>query len=129
MTESTSFRNILDGVSGKRLLQGLVIGVVGTIGFGFGLGGWTLSGTVAEKVQIAEDSAIVAALAPICADRFEKAATAENGMVAELKGVNAWERNTHLMTAGWATFAGGAEPEYMVARECANLLNVAYKFE
>ena len=50
-------------------------------------------------------------------------------MVAELKGVNAWERNTHLMKAGWATFAGGEEPEYMVARECANLLNVAYKFE
>ncbi|MEX2617421.1 MAG: hypothetical protein WD767_15115 [Alphaproteobacteria bacterium] len=129
MTESTSIRNILDGVSGKRLLQGLVIGVVGTIGFGFGLGGWTLSGTVAERVQVAEDAAVVAVLAPICAERFEKAATAENGMVAELRGVNAWERNTHLMQAGWATFPGGEKPEYMVARECASLLNMAYKFE
>jgi hypothetical protein len=129
MTESTSIRNILEGMSGKRLFQGLVVGVVGTLGLGFGLGGWNLGGTVAEKVQIAEDAAIVAALAPICAERFEKAATAENGMVAELKGVNSWERNTHLMQAGWATFAGGAKPEYMVARECASLLNTAYKFE
>ncbi len=129
MTESTSARNFLEGTSGKRLFQGLVVGVVGTLGLGFGLGGWNLGGTVAEKVQVAGDAATVAALAPICADRFEKAATSENGMVAELKGVNSWERNTHLMKAGWATFPGGDKPEYMVARECASLLNVAYKFE
>ncbi|MCZ6587769.1 MAG: hypothetical protein O7B24_07490, partial [Alphaproteobacteria bacterium] len=64
-----------------------------------------------------------AALAPICADKFERAADANNGLVDELGALSFWERDSHLKKAGWATFPGGAEPNGKVADACANLLS------
>ncbi len=70
---------------------------------------------------------MVKALAPICADKFERAATGNKGLVVKLKEVSAWERNSHLMKTGWATFPGGAEPDDKVAEACATMLNAAFK--
>ena len=117
----------LDGDSPKRLLQGLAVGVIGTAVIGFGWGGWQLGGTVDERVEIASQAATVAALAPICAERFQQAAGADNGLVDELGALSSWERYSHLKKAGWATFPGGAEPDDKVAGACANLLTEALK--
>lgn len=105
------------------------MGVIGTLVIGFGWGGWHLSGTVEQKVETASQTAMVAALAPICADKFQRAANADNGLVVKLTAVDAWQRDAHLMKAGWATFPGGAEPETAVAEACAGLLNKALKLK
>ena len=115
----------VDGDSPKRLVQGLAVGVVATLVIGFNWGGWQLGSTAKENVETASQAATVAALAPICADKFERAANADGGMVTALRAVRSWERNTHLIKAGWATFPGGAEPNDNVADACAKLLSKA----
>jgi hypothetical protein len=117
----------LDGDSPTRLLQGLAVGVIGTAVIGFAWGGWQLGSTVDERVEIASQAATVAALAPICADKFQVAAKANMDLIAEFKEVKSWERDSHLKKAGWVTFPGGAEPDDKVADACANLLTKSLK--
>jgi ammonia channel protein AmtB len=119
----------MDGDSPTRLIQGLVVGIVGTLIIGFNWGGWNLGSTVEEKVAAASQAATVTALAPICADKFVKAAKANNGLIVELKAVKSWQRDRLLTTAGWATFPGGLEPDNNVAEACAVMLNTALKLK
>ena len=119
----------VDGDSPKRLFQGLAVGVIGTLIIGFGWGGWNLGGTVEKKLETASRTSMVAALAPICADKFERAAKADNDLVVKLAAVDSWQRDSHLMKTGWATFPGGAEPDRGVASACADLLNTALKLK
>ena len=119
----------VEGDSPKRLFQGLAVGVIGTLIIGFNWGGWNLESTVEEKVETASSTSMVAALAPICADKFERAAKADNDLVVKLTAVSTWQRDDFLMKAGWATFPGGAEPDRNVADACAELLNTAFKLK
>ena len=86
-------------------------------------------GTVEKKLETASRTSMVAALAPICADKFERAAKADNDLVVKLAAVDSWQRDSHLMKTGWATFPGGAEPDRGVASACAELLNTALKLK
>ena len=119
----------VEGDTPKRLFQGLAVGVIGTLIIGFGWGGWNLGGTVEKKLETASRTSMVAALAPICADKFERAAKADNDLVVKLNAVSSWQRDDYLMKAGWATFPGGAEPDRGVASACAELLNTALKLK
>lgn len=121
--------SFLSGQSGRRLFQGLVVGTAATLIVGFGFGGWNLGSTVKQKVENASQEAKVAALAPICAARFQRAANADGALVTGIKAVSSWDRNSYLIKAGWATFAGEGEPDYMVARECAALVSTALKLK
>lgn len=112
----------VDGDSPTRLFQGLAVGAIATLIVGFNWGGWELGSTVEEKVSAARETALVSALAPICASKFQLAATTNTDLVTELKAVKSWRRDSHLMEAGWATFPGGAEPDSAVAEACATLL-------
>lgn len=105
------------------------MGVVATVVIGFSWGGWVLGSTAAEKAEMAAQTAMVQALAPICAARFEEAANAQNGMVDEFAAVDSWQRDSHLMKAGWATFPGGAKPDNDVAEACAKLLITSLKIK
>ena len=96
---------------------------------GFGWGGWNVSSTVESKVEAAGISAMVAALAPICADKFERAAKADNDLIVKINAVDSWQRDSHLMKTGWTTFPGGAEPHFRVAEACYQLLNTALKLK
>ena len=69
--------SILQGDSLKRLLQGAFIGFLATVIVGFGWGGWTLGSTAKELAEKSASSAAIAALAPICVDKFQRAAGAE----------------------------------------------------
>jgi len=117
----------LDGDSPKRLFQGLAAGALGALIIGFGWGGWNVSSTVKDKVETAELASMVAALAPICAAKFKRAAKADNDLLVKLNAVDSWQRDTHLTKMGWTTFPGGAKPDSHVAEACANLLNTALK--
>ena len=119
----------VEGDTPKRLFQGLAVGVIGTLIIGFGWGGWNLGGTVKKKLETASRTSMVAALAPICADKFERAAKTDNDLVVKLAAVDSWQRDSHLMKTGWATFPGGAEPDRGVAEACATLLNSALKLK
>ena len=117
----------VDGNSPTRLFQGLAVGVIGTMVIGFNWGGWHLGSTVAEKVSAAGETALVTALAPICADKFQRAANDDSNLIVELTAVSSWQRDSHLKKAGWATFPGGAEPDDKVAEACAKLLSATLK--
>ena len=119
----------VDGDSPKRLLQGLAVGAVATLVIGFNWGGWQLGGTADKRVEAASEAAMVAALAPICADKFERAANADNSLVVDLGAIRAWDRDSHLIKTGWATFPGGAKPDDEVADACAKLISKALELE
>ena len=119
----------VDGNSPTRLFQGLFVGVTATLIIGFNWGGWHLSSTVEKMVETASRTAMVEALAPICADKFERAANADGRLINKLSAVDSWQRDRHLMKAGWVTFPGGAKPDNNVAEACAKLLNKALKLK
>jgi hypothetical protein len=76
--------------------------------------------------QKGAQSAVVQALAPICADKFRQATEASVNL-AELKKVNSWQQDSFIEKGGWATFPGMASPDRGVAQACANLLASAAK--
>jgi hypothetical protein len=116
----------LNGDSPKRLLQGMAVGAIATMVIGFNWGGWTLGSTAKDMVQKGATAAVVQALAPICVDRFQRAAEAPVNLV-ELKKVSSWQQDTFIEKGGWATFPGMTSPERGVAQACANLLAAAAK--
>ncbi len=119
----------VDGNSPTRLFQGLVVGVVGTLIIGFTWGGWLIGSTVDQMVETASRTATVEALAPICADKFERAASADGDLITKLAAVDSWRRDGYLMKAGWVTFPGGAKPNDNVADACAKLLTKALELK
>jgi hypothetical protein len=113
--------SILQGDSLTRLLQGAFAGFVATVVIGFGWGGWTLGSTAKQLADKNAGAAVVAVLAPMCADKFRHGADASANM-AELKKVSSWMQDSYIEKGGWATFPGNASPDRSVAQACATLL-------
>jgi hypothetical protein len=112
---------ILEGPSLTRLLQGAFAGFLATVIIGFSWGGWTLGSTARETAVKQTSAALVAVLAPICADKFKSATRATQNM-AEFKKVNSWQQDSFIQQGGWATFPGLAGPDLAIAQACANIL-------
>ena len=74
--------SILQGESLKRLLQGAAVGAVATIFVGFSWGGWSLGSTADRMAKEQSELAVVAALAPVCADKFRALPDAEAKTIA-----------------------------------------------
>ena len=102
----------------KRLLQGGAIGAVATLTIGFGWGGWTL-GSMAKTLA---DSAVVAAMAPICVDQFQRSADAAVNLTA-LKKTDSWQQAAYVEKGGWAVMPGSKAADSGVPQACAALLN------
>ena len=112
---------ILEGPSLTRLLQGAFLGFLATVVIGFSWGGWTL-GSTAKQMAVKETSAaLVAVLAPMCADKFRSASDAALNM-AEFKKVSSWQQDSYIQKGGWATFPGMTSPDLAVAQACAKIL-------
>jgi len=112
---------ILQPDSRVRLVQGAIAGALVTVVVGFGWGGWTLGRTAEKMAADSASSATVAALAPICVNRFTQGDESAAKLVA-LKATDSWERDTYVAKGGWATFTGSEEPNRDVAEACARLL-------
>jgi hypothetical protein len=112
---------MLQGDSLTRLLQGTAAGCAITLVAGFGWGGWQLHSKAEKMAQERASSAVVAVLAPICADKFQHAAGAPATLV-KLKATDSWKQDTFVADGGWATFPG-SEPNRNVAEACAKMLN------
>src|SRR5467141_1067695 len=114
--------SILRGDSLKRLLQGAAAGAIVVMIVGFNWGGWTLGSTVEKVAKERADSAVVAALAPICVTKFRQAADATANLTELNKFSYAWDRGTFVEKGGWATMPGAATFDSAVARACAEML-------
>jgi len=115
--------SILQGESFTRLVQGAMAGVAATIVIGFGWGGWTLGSNVEKLAKERADTAVVAVLAPICANQFREAANASTH-IAELNKISyAWDRGTFIEKGGWAIMPGSDTTNSAVAKSCAEILS------
>ena len=117
--------SILQGESLTRLLQGAFAGFLATVVIGFTWGGWTLGSTAKEMAEKNASAAVVAVLAPICAEKFRQGAEATANL-AELKKVNSWMQDSYIEKGGWATFPGMTSPDRGVAQACVTLLTALH---
>jgi hypothetical protein len=113
---------ILEGDSLTRLIQGAIAGCLATAFIGFNWGGWTLESTSRQNTEKSTSTALVAVLAPICADKFRGATDVTINM-AEFKKVSSWMQDSFIQKGGWATFPGMSGPDIAVAQACAKLLS------
>jgi hypothetical protein len=120
--EAVQARSIPPAESLPRLLQGAVLGAVATMVVGFGWGGWTLESTARQMAEDRADAAVVAVLAPICVEKFQRQEDAAAKLI-ELKKTVAWSQSSFIAANGWATMPGSGAPKTLaVARACAELL-------
>jgi hypothetical protein len=110
------------GESLKRLLQGAAVGVVATLAIGFGWGGWMLASTAKTLADSTASSAVVAAVAPICVDQFQRSADATDNLTA-LKKTDSWQQAAYVEKGGRAMMPGSKAVHSGVPQACAALLN------
>ena len=102
---------------------GAAAGAAGLAFIGFAFGGWVTGGTAAEMARQRADGAVVAVLAPICADKFRHAQNADENL-AKLNAMSrTWEKSSYVSKGGWATLPGSDEPNTDVAQACAEMLS------
>jgi hypothetical protein len=115
---------MLRGESLKRLLQGVVVGVVLTVVVGFNWFhygfGWTLGRTAETMASNRVDVALVAAYTPVCVEKF--VGPADDAKWEEFAKVESWNRDDFVKKAGLATIPGATEPNSSVAISCAGVL-------
>jgi hypothetical protein len=114
--------SFLQGDSLKRLLQGAVAGAVVAIIVGFNWGGWTLGSTVEKVAKERADTAVVAALSPICVDQFRQATNASANLSELNKFSYTWDRDMFIEKGGWAIMPGSGTATSAVAKACAETL-------
>jgi hypothetical protein len=107
----------------KPALWGVAGGAVALAIVGFTWGGWITGGKAESTALIRVNDAVVLALAPVCVDKFQRAADAKANL-AELKKVDTWSQGDFVEKGGWATVPGTNSSERVsaVAKACAVLL-------
>jgi len=93
-----------------------------TMMVGFGWGGWTLGSNVEKAAKERADTAVVAALAPICVDQFRQAVNASANFGELSKFSYAWDRDAFIEKGGWAIMPGSETTNSAVAKACAETL-------
>jgi hypothetical protein len=112
--------SILQGESRKRLLQGAAVGAVATIVVGFNWGGWSLGSTADKMAKERSELAVIAALAPVCADKFRALPDAKAKTVA-LSKVYPWKRADEFPNE-FVTLPGETSPSFALVDACSTLL-------
>ncbi len=108
----------------KPWIQGAVAGAIVLAIVGFSWGGWVTGGTAAKNSASASHDAVVAALAPICVERFRAQPDAVVKADALIKS-SSWERGNLVEKSGFATMPGSKTVDSDVARACAEILAMA----
>src|SRR6476619_3079545 len=112
--------SILQAEALKRLLQGAAAGAAATMVVGFSWGGWSLGSTADKMAKDRSDLAVVAALAPVCADKFRALPDAEAKTVA-LSKVDSWKRGEEFPKE-LVTLPGETYPNSALVYACSTLL-------
>ena len=117
--------SILQGESLSRLLQGAAAGAVASIVIGFSWGGWMTGGTADSLAAERADTAVVAALTPVCVEKFLQNSDAQANLAVIKKILSNSEQGEYVRKGGWATQTGATSTDYHVARACAEKLTQA----
>jgi hypothetical protein len=111
--------SILQGESLSRLLQGAAAGAVASIVIGFSWGGW-MTGSTANRLAVERvDTAVVAALTPVCVEKFLQNSDSQANLAVIKKIPSNWEQGEYVQKGGWATQPGATSTDYQLARACA----------
>jgi hypothetical protein len=107
----------------KSVLWGFVGGAIAAAAVGFTWGGWVTSGTAEASASQRSTAAVIAALAPVCVEKFQSGASVAANLTA-LKKAETWSQGEFVEKGGWAASPGVKAPEQVtaVARACAVLL-------
>jgi hypothetical protein len=111
---------ILQGDSLTRLLQGAAAGAIVTIIVGFTWGGWSLGSTADKTAKERSELAVIAALAPVCAEKFRALPDAEAKTLA-LSKVDSWKRRDEFPKQ-LVTLPGESYPSSALVDACYTLL-------
>jgi hypothetical protein len=114
--------SILRGESRTRLLQGIATGAIASMVIGFSWGGWMTGGTASKLAAERADTAVVAALTPICVEKFLQNSDAKANLAILQKISSNWEQGQYLENGGWVTQPGATSSDYHLARACAEKL-------
>ena len=106
----------------KPGVWGVIIGSILTMIVGFNWGGWTTSSTANQMAMQRADTAVTAALIPVCLAQQKGDAT-KGKKLGELRAITtSYEQTDFVMKSGWATFPGKTEANRDVAEACAAAL-------
>src|SRR6478752_7978496 len=111
---------MLQGESLTRLLQGAAAGAAATIFVGFYWGGWSLASTAAKMAKERSELAVIAALTPVCADKFRALPDFDAKKVA-LSKVDSWKRRDEFPKE-LVTLPGDSYPNSALIEACYKLL-------
>ena len=106
----------------KPAVWGVVLGSILTMIVGFSYGGWSTGGTAARMAKQQSDTAVTAALVPLCVaqSRADRAGVRKLG---ELKAISSsYDQQEFVTKTGWATVPGSESPNREVAEACATAL-------
>ena len=98
------------------------LGASATLGIGFSWGGFMLGSAARTLADSTANSAVVAAIAPICVGQFQHSADAANNLTA-LKKTSTWEQAAYVEKGGWATMQGSKAADSGVSQACAAILS------
>ena len=105
----------------KAAIAGFAVGAIFSTVAGFTFGGWLTTSNADSIAQSKATKAVVAALAPICADKFNELDD-RLAKLTLLKEKNEWDRAVFIEEGGWAKTSGSTEASRGVARACAELI-------
>jgi pimeloyl-ACP methyl ester carboxylesterase len=106
----------------RAVLWGAAAGAIALAIVGFSWGGWVTGGAAETLAKSRAATAVVAALTPICVEKFRQAADASANLVEMKKAAYVWDQSKFVEKGGWATMPGSTEPNSAVARACAESL-------
>ena len=105
----------------KPAFWGAVVGALGIMIIGFSWWGWMLGSTGERMAREHAQSAVVAALTPLCVESFMSQVDAV-AKLAEFQKSASWQQSQAIEKGGWATAPGSTIPNTAVARACAERL-------
>jgi alpha/beta superfamily hydrolase len=108
----------------KPALLGAAAGAIALAIYGFSWGGWVRAGTAEAAAKQRAETAVVAALLPVCVASFNSSADAAVHTAA-LKKTSSWEQGSYVEKGGWANMPGSTKANTDLARACAEALTKA----
>jgi hypothetical protein len=106
----------------KPAAWGVVLGSILTMIVGFSWGGWMTGGTAVQLARQKADTAVTAALVPLCIAQA-KADRGATKKLVELRAItSSYEQHEFVTKTGWATVPGSETPNRDVAEACTAVL-------